>query len=102
MGVWIETTYTRQLSQASYVTPYVGVWIETIIRFSRTVRPAVTPYVGVWIETGQRGVKPTPHVVTPYVGVWIETYCSLSIGSDRGKSLLMWECGLKPRCLRGT
>ena len=51
VGVWIETTYTRQLSQVSYVTPYVGVWIETVeleIYFSRN---QVTPYVGVWIET---------------------------------------------------
>ena len=35
-------------------------------------------------------------MVTPYVGVWIETKMYLCLPTQ-GASLLMWECGLKPR-----
>ena len=34
-------------------------------------------------------------VVTPYVGVWIETL-TVGLAGEISKSLLMWECGLKP------
>ena len=37
--------------------------------------------------------------VTPYVGVWIETLVSNEV-SYVTKSLLMWECGLKPPCTK--
>ena len=56
----------------------------------------VTPYVGVWIETHYCDPNIEDLKVTPYVGVWIETTLHpllLSISA----SLLMWECGLKPK-----
>ena len=43
------------------------------------------------LETGQFVEN-----VTPYVGVWIETETELA-GFVQSESLLMWECGLKPR-----
>ena len=58
----------------------------------------VTPYVGVWIETSIEHVSATKNKVTPYVGVWIET-SDLYPGIRRAKSLLMWECGLKPAAI---
>ena len=74
MGVWIETTYKDNPYLSKEVTPYVGVWIETTDREGNVIRYTVTPYVGVWIET----TSPSVRTVTR-------------------TSLLMWECGLKPR-----
>ena len=59
----------------------------------------VTPYVGVWIETVRTSLFRQKYVVTPYVGVWIETIHCNAAGSGT-KSLLMWECGLKPLITR--
>ena len=79
----------------SSVTPYVGVWIETYPQGPRTVRETVTPYVGVWIETHVCAGVSAKEFVTPYVGVWIETLAKAQQDPTL-KSLLMWECGLKP------
>ena len=56
----------------------------------------VTPYVGVWIETPTWYTSWAGRPVTPYVGVWIETLVVNQIPLTI-LSLLMWECGLKPR-----
>ena len=55
----------------------------------------VTPYVGVWIETIGTSLMLRQEDVTPYVGVWIET-TKIWGRWKSWRSLLMWECGLKP------
>ena len=59
------------------------------------MQPTVTPYVGVWIETLHAHERVLAGVVTPYVGVWIETF-RMQRAVTTTRSLLMWECGLKP------
>ena len=51
--------------------------------------------MGVWIETPVSDHCYDRNRVTPYVGVWIETV-DIASSSIRSRSLLMWECGLKP------
>ena len=78
--------------------------IQSLLMWECGLKPAtaevtapekVTPYVGVWIETVYIFVLSNQLHVTPYVGVWIETHPERQPRSTR-KSLLMWECGLKP------
>ena len=52
--------------------------------------------MGVWIETVNLVDRYKVSKVTPYVGVWIETMIYPMSYWDLKKSLLMWECGLKP------
>ena len=76
------------------VTPLVGVWIEIKILIQCHVIRKVTPLVGVWIEILKPKIAFPPRIVTPLVGVWIEM---AHTGRKRknGRSLPLWECGLK-------
>ena len=74
----------------------MGVWIETLLNLVLPFPAGVTPYVGVWIETDVKDFIFLVVIVTPYVGVWIETITKLLSSLSSLRSLLMWECGLKP------
>ena len=117
VGVWIETSLTKERTKNLPVTPFVGVWIETLLSFKLHIITQVTPFVGVWIETrrasqGCRGGRSHPSwvcglklfarlnkstfaAVTPFVGVWIETSFNIKVQRFR-ESHPSWVCGLKP------
>ena len=51
--------------------------------------------MGVWIEMDTDSNKITAGTVTPCMGVWIEIEAMLLYNKANGKSLPVWECGLK-------
>ena len=73
----------------------MGVWIEIAQLDCKGPVHAVTPLVGVWIEIAIVTTTTACAHVTPLVGVWIEISNSNTSTAHHGKSLPLWECGLK-------
>ena len=72
----------------------MGAWIETSVEHFDDKYLNVAPHVGAWIETDMVTYIGGADQVAPHVGAWIET-SDLEQQYQRGKSLPMWERGLK-------
>ena len=105
-----------------HVAPLVGAWIEiynrtcgyarkrSLLLWERGLkfpmsgcsrgRNLVAPLVGAWIEIFPMILDNRMGSVAPLVGAWIEIRCSCLQMTTMHTSLLLWERGLKSRCLR--